>query len=139
VIPLTVSVFPKEVEPGFALWAMRRQNHVLDNDADIFRPECWLEATPKARSEMAKVQMLVFRTGKWTCLGKTVALMELSEGFVEILRRFDVAIVDPTRAWTSANSGSLRQQGNVRADHRAEGEGVMDLCGRGDQVCLQEN
>lgn len=82
---------------------MRRQNYVLDNDADIFRPECWLEATPKARNEMAKVQMLVFRTGKWTCLGKTVALMELSEGFVEILRRFDVAIVDPTRAWTSAN------------------------------------
>ena len=88
---------------GIAIFAMQRQKHVFGDDADLFRPERWLEASPEARSEMEKVTSLVFSGGKWTCLGKTVANVELNKIFVELLRRFDVAIMDPTRTWISVN------------------------------------
>lgn len=88
---------------GVAFPAMMRQKHVFGNDAETFRPERWLEASPEARSEMEKVTSLVFSGGKWGCLGKNVASIELNKIFVEVLRRFDVAIVDPTKTWTSVN------------------------------------
>jgi cytochrome P450 len=94
---------PAGTRLGFTVLAMLRQKHVFGNDADIFRPERWLEASPEARSEMEKALMMVFNGGKWTCLGKSVALIELNKIYVEVLRRFDVAIVDPTKTWTSIN------------------------------------
>ncbi len=112
---------PGGTQIGFAMFAMQRQKHVFGNDADIFRPERWLEASPEARIEMEKAQTLVFNGGKWTCLGKNVAFMELNKVFVEILRRFDIAVVDPTRAWASINWGVFINKGMlVRITEREE-------------------
>lgn len=112
---------PGGTHVGFALVAIQRQKHVFGNDADIFRPERWLEASPESRAEMEKVQSLVFHAGKWTCLGKSVAMIELNKVYVELLRRFDVAIEDPTKTWTSVNLGLfLNRKMFVRVTERKE-------------------
>jgi cytochrome P450 len=113
--------FPGGTEVGFATYAMMRQRHIFGNDADIFRPERFLEATPEATAEMKKVQTLVFHSGKWTCLGKNIAYMELNKIFIGILRSFDVAIVDPTRAWTHINWGlPVNREMYVKFTERSE-------------------
>jgi len=53
-------------------------------DAHIFRPERWLEATPEAFEEMQAAVDLVFSAGKYVCLGKQIAWMELLKFFVEV-------------------------------------------------------
>ncbi|KAK1657057.1 hypothetical protein BDP55DRAFT_42328 [Colletotrichum godetiae] len=52
---------------------------------------------------------LVFGHGKWKCLGRNVAMMELQKIFVELLRRFDLVLCDPTRPWKSLNYGIFLQ------------------------------
>jgi cytochrome P450 len=54
-------------------------------DADIFRPERWLEdVTKEKREEMVMASDIVFSSGKYLCLGKQVALMEIAKFFAEV-------------------------------------------------------
>jgi hypothetical protein len=43
-----------------------------------------LEAKGDKLEEMSSTVDLVFHSGKWQCLGKTVALMEFNKIFVEV-------------------------------------------------------
>jgi cytochrome P450 len=52
---------------------------------------------------------LIFSYGRWQCLGRPVALMELNKIYVELLRRFDFSICDPTRPWKVFNCGIFSQ------------------------------
>lgn len=45
---------------------------------------------------MLGVLDLNFGWGKYQCLGKSIAYTELNKVFVELLRRFDFGLVDPT-------------------------------------------
>jgi len=54
---------------------------------------------------------MVFGYGKYQCLGKNVAYMELNKVFVELLRRFEFGIVDPSEPWKSFNAGLFLQSG----------------------------
>ncbi|KAK1948768.1 hypothetical protein LY78DRAFT_595194, partial [Colletotrichum sublineola] len=68
-------------------------------------PERWLEA--EADTEKLK-QMegwlgLIFGYGKWKCLGRNVAMMELQKVFVKLLRRYNLVLIDPTELWKSRN------------------------------------
>lgn len=40
---------------------------------------------------------LVFGVGKFQCMGKGIAYMEVRKLFVELMRRFDFAVVDSKR------------------------------------------
>ncbi|QSZ33683.1 hypothetical protein DSL72_005254 [Monilinia vaccinii-corymbosi] len=54
-------------------------------DADIFRPERWLEV--KDHDRLRKMNLtadLVFGSGKWTCSGKNLAMMEMGKVLVEV-------------------------------------------------------
>jgi cytochrome P450 len=94
------------VGPNF--WATGRNRRVFGADADVFRPERWLETattttTREERAEMRRVAELVFGYGRWGCAGKMIAHMELNKVFVELLRRFDFQLVYPYRPWKSKN------------------------------------
>ncbi|KAJ0342059.1 hypothetical protein COL154_009463 [Colletotrichum chrysophilum] len=84
---------------------------VYGPDADVFRPERWLEAEDDQLKSMTAQWELVFKYGKWQCLGKTVALLEMNKVFVELLRRFDFALTDPTKSWNSFSAGIFIQSG----------------------------
>ncbi len=54
------------------------------NDADVFRPERWVDANPEEWRSMNTMLDLNFGSGKYSCLGKPIAMMELNKVFVEV-------------------------------------------------------
>lgn len=63
---------------------LHHSKKVFGEDAEVFRPERWLEAEGEQLARMNGVSDLIFHHGKWQCLGKTVAQMELNKIFVEV-------------------------------------------------------
>lgn len=64
---------------------MRRQD-LFGSDADMFRPERWFADAETVKS-YERVWELSFAAGRFTCLGKGLALMELNKIFVEVRRQ----------------------------------------------------
>lgn len=75
---------PAGTEVGSCMFGLQRQTAIYGADADVFRPERWLEADADVLKEMVSTWSLIFRYGKWQCLGKDVALLELNKVFVEV-------------------------------------------------------
>ncbi|KAH8662539.1 cytochrome P450 [Xylariales sp. PMI_506] len=99
---------------GLCYWGMMRRPDVWGHDASEFRPERWLEVAassdPERLARMDAAWEMIFAQGRWQCLGKNVALMELNKVFVELLRRFDFTLIDPTNPWISINVGAFIQR-----------------------------
>ena len=71
---------------GYSAFGLSRNKEVWGEDADFFRPERWLEGTKdEIRAKEAAVD-LVFGHGKWLCLGKNVAYIELNKVIFEVSR-----------------------------------------------------
>ncbi|KAK0644013.1 cytochrome P450 [Cercophora newfieldiana] len=85
---------PRGTEVGQSAVGIGRQPRIWGADAGIFRPERWLEADPEAFEEMAAAVDLVFSAGKYVCLGKHIAWMEMLKWLVEVLRRYDIAAIN---------------------------------------------
>ena len=65
---------------------------------------------------------LIFGYGRFQCLGRNVAFLELDKVFVELLRRFEFRLVDPTDPWKSVNVGIFLQSKMwVRVTRREKG------------------
>ncbi|KAI8315315.1 Cytochrome P450 monooxygenase lolP1 [Colletotrichum sp. SAR11_59] len=88
---------PEGTQLGVNVQKLMRSKETFGIDADVFRPERWLEAAADEErfKEMGDVVELAFGYGRFQCLGKTIAYMELNKIFVELLRRFDFAVVKP--------------------------------------------
>ncbi|KAK0616497.1 cytochrome P450 [Immersiella caudata] len=86
---------------------MVRNRKVFGEDADAFRPERFLECDDVMRSRMLKVVDLSFGHGRWMCVGKALAWMELNKLFVELLRKFDFQIVNPEEPWECHSTTSF--------------------------------
>ncbi|KAJ0329118.1 hypothetical protein COL5a_004348 [Colletotrichum fioriniae] len=66
------------------VWGTLRRVDVFGKDADLFRPERWIEADAATRDKMQKTTELAFGYGRWGCAGKNVAFLELNKVFVEV-------------------------------------------------------
>lgn len=75
---------PEGTRVGYCGWGVMRRHDVWGIDSTEFRPERWLEASPEKVREMESTLELVFGYGRWQCLGRNVALMELNKVFVEV-------------------------------------------------------
>lgn len=80
-LPGGVSVIPS--------WtAMHRDRALYGADADLFRPERWLETEEPGGADrlraMRRANDLMFGHGKYTCLGKPVALIEIHKTIFEV-------------------------------------------------------
>ncbi|KAI3527021.1 cytochrome P450 [Colletotrichum abscissum] len=107
---------PEGTRIGYGAWGIFRRGDIWGQDADDFRPDRWLTADAESLRSMEATLEIVFGHGKWKCLGRNVAMMELQKLFVELLRRFDLVLCDPTRPWKSLNYGiSLQSQYWMRA------------------------
>lgn len=99
---------PGGTQVGVNILRMMRDPELFGADAEAFRPERWLEAAARDSAEyreMAATVDLAFGHGKFQCLGKAIAAMELNKVFVELLRRFDFAVVNvqaPLKLWDAA-------------------------------------
>lgn len=79
---------------GHNVYALTR-HPVFGADSDTFRPERWLEADLETRNEMEKTVDLVFGYGRWSCMGKNVAYLEMDKVYFEVCCSFP--------CWTVAN------------------------------------
>lgn len=82
---------PPGTEVGQCVMGCGRDPRLWGADAHVFRPERWFEVGPERFEEMQAAVDLIFSSGKYVCLGKQVAYMELMKLFVEVFRRYDVA------------------------------------------------
>lgn len=126
VFPPAAGLFPKTVPPegdtlngvfipggteiGHSAWAIHRSTAVFGADSNVFRPERWLDVPEAQLQIMERNNELIFGYGRFKCVGQAVALMELNKIFVELLRVYDVAIVDPSNPWSSVNAGVFFQK-----------------------------
>lgn len=75
---------PEGTGIGWSSFGLMRNEKVWGDDAKLFRPERWLEGNPEdIRQKEIDVEM-VFGYGKYQCLGKNVAYLELNKIFVEV-------------------------------------------------------
>jgi cytochrome P450 len=70
---------------GWACLGIHRNKSVFGEDAELYRPERWLDEGNREKLErMRKVVDLNFGYGKYYCLGRQVALSELHKGVFEV-------------------------------------------------------
>ncbi|PTB68170.1 cytochrome P450 [Trichoderma citrinoviride] len=86
---------PGGTEIGQGFHGVGRAKAVWGADADVFRPERWLRAEGVGLRKMTNAVDTHFGHGKYSCLGKQIALMELHKAVFELVRRFDFCIVNP--------------------------------------------
>ncbi|KAK9780829.1 putative Cytochrome P450 [Seiridium cardinale] len=84
---------------GFNLPAVMRLEKVFGQDAQLFRPERFLECDEEKKMDMIRTVDLVFGYGRWMCAGKTLAMVELNKIYFELLREFEWQLVYPGNAW----------------------------------------
>ncbi|KAI1763920.1 cytochrome P450 [Hypoxylon sp. FL1150] len=140
--PITTHRLSKEVPPGGDTihgkfipagtsigvnhYSMLHSKTVFGEDADVFRPERFLEVDATALTELQRHVELAFGYGRWMCAGKSVALMELNKIFFELLRHFDFQLVNPQKPMISRNHGLFIESGLlVRVTELAESNAVV--------------
>ena len=75
---------PGGTQIGSSPFGIHHSKATFGEDADIFRPERWLDAEGERLALMTNTVDMVFHSGKYQCLGKSVALMEFNKIFVEV-------------------------------------------------------
>ncbi len=75
---------PEDTKIGYGAWGMFSSKRIWGKDADLFRPERWLDSPGEKLKELELTLDLIFAAARYQCLGKNVALMELNKVFVEV-------------------------------------------------------
>lgn len=75
---------PEYTQVGINLFGLFSDPKLWGNDVKMFRPERFLVGTPQDIRKREVNLELVFSYGKWQCLGRNVAMMELNKVFVEV-------------------------------------------------------
>ncbi|KAL8737957.1 MAG: hypothetical protein Q9181_001179 [Wetmoreana brouardii] len=94
---------------GYSAWSMHRNNRaVYGDDTDVFRPERWFisDNTTGGQEKLArmiKTNDMIFGSGRWSCLGRNVAWMEIRKTVFELLRNFNFELANPHEPWTIYN------------------------------------
>ncbi|KAK3939350.1 pisatin demethylase [Diplogelasinospora grovesii] len=121
--PPVVNIFPRDVPPGgdtvivsgkrlylpegvnigYSGYAMHHSKEIYGEDAKAFRPERWFEQDQEKLAAMTRTNDLVFGHGRFQCLGKNVARIEIEKTLFELLRRFDWALANPAEPWRTRN------------------------------------
>jgi cytochrome P450 len=75
---------PGGTEIGKNDWAIQRNKNVYGEDSMLFRPERWLKAEGDQLEKMERTLKLAWGYGKYSCLGKNIALMNLNKALFEV-------------------------------------------------------
>lgn len=95
---------------GWNPYGMMRSMSTFGADADVWRPERWLEYETRGMTaaqlrEMNDTVSLVFGYGRFGCLGRPVAMLELNKAIPELVRRFKWQVARPEKPWTGICAG----------------------------------
>jgi len=95
---------------GINPWVLHRDKSVYGEDADIFRPERWLEASTEQLKVMER-SFLAFGSGPRTCIGKNISLLEMAKIIPQLLWTFEFELADPKAEWQLHNAWFVKQNG----------------------------
>jgi cytochrome P450 len=102
------SVFlPEGVCIGYSAYAMHRAEETYGEDAASYRPERWFEPDQKKLAAMVRTNELIFGHGKWACLGKPVAQLELSKAIFEVCERQSWPLQSAMHPFTQASKQAM--------------------------------
>jgi cytochrome P450 len=79
---------PAGTKVAYCAWGVFRDKTIWGDDANSYRPERWLEADEDRLKLMESTAEILFSPGRWQCLGKSIALIELNKVFVEVSFHF---------------------------------------------------
>jgi cytochrome P450 len=88
--------FPEGVTLSVNPWVIHRRPDLFGSDADVFRPERWMDAD-RAR-EMDKY-MLTFGAGYNQCPGKHLAHLEVSKTAAMMVKDYTIRQVEEGKSW----------------------------------------
>lgn len=78
-------IIPSNTKIGISIWAIQRDRDVYGEDAAVFRPERWLNVMEdEKRRSMERSLDLVFSGGRFTCLGKELAMTQCLKVLAEV-------------------------------------------------------
>jgi len=129
---------PEGTSVGYCAHGIHHSPLLFGPDPSSFRPERWLlpsqgghEPSASKIRNMERNNDLVFGYGRYQCLGKSVAVIELNKIFIELLRRFDWSHMDRLRPWETFCSGIHFQKEmwvevRRREEKKGEVEGVKE-------------
>jgi len=90
--------FPAGVEVAVCDDAMCRRKDIFGADAHLFRPDRWLDADADTRVKFRQTVDTVFGSGRFMCLGRHIALMELHKALAEVSRESLTPVMNNGRA-----------------------------------------
>ncbi|GJN83130.1 hypothetical protein PLIIFM63780_006678 [Purpureocillium lilacinum] len=103
-------VIPARTIIALSLTTILRDPEVFGPDAELFRPERWLEdMDEERRKKMDRAHELIFGSGRFICLGREIAMMHIVKVVSEIFYRYDVNIMTPEKPWHSLAFGIFVQ------------------------------
>lgn len=88
---------PGGTQVGMDVWGALHDQAFWGADADVFRPERWLEVDAARYREMIDCLDFLFGYGRYQCLGRSIVFMEMNMLVPELLRRLEFAVVNPVR------------------------------------------
>jgi cytochrome P450 len=79
---------PGSTNISYDVWGVNRDKDMFGADADLFRPERWLlednELNQEQLNAMRRTTEMIFGYGKYQCLGKPVAWLEITKVLFEV-------------------------------------------------------
>jgi len=80
---------PGGTNVSYDFWGLHHSKKIFGEDAEEYRPERWLfeevgETDPERIRTMMTTHELIFGYGRYQCLGKPVAIMEIGKALFEV-------------------------------------------------------
>lgn len=104
-IMLAGHFIPAGMSVGIFVPALHRDRDVFGKDADVFRPERWLDGDGERVKKMEQASM-GFSRGRRVCLGQHVAVMQMKKVIPALVLGFDFDLVDED-AWLNADMSGM--------------------------------
>ncbi|KAI1613804.1 cytochrome P450 oxidoreductase [Exophiala viscosa] len=108
-VSLCGQYIPEGTVIGCNAWTIHQDRGVFGEDADKFRPERWIDNTTEAIYRMDAMSFH-FGAGNRMCIGRHIALLEMTKFIPEFFRRFEIELVDPSQ-WKFKPGWIVPQEG----------------------------
>ncbi|XP_010473744.1 PREDICTED: alkane hydroxylase MAH1-like [Camelina sativa] len=78
----------------FSVYALGRMKAVWGEDATEFKPERWISERNGGLKHEPSFKFFVFNSGPRNCLGKNLSFLQMKKVAVEIIRTYDIIVVE---------------------------------------------
>lgn len=103
-------VLPPGTLVGINPSVLHRDSRIFGEDAGKWEPKRWLtDDTDKVKYMDSHI--LSFGAGKRTCLGRNIAMLELTKLVPALVMRYEMKLARPEREWRVSNAWILQQEG----------------------------